>query len=91
MQLKGSNVADELPKFAKEHEITDVIFGKSAHSRWEIIWKGSVINRFLREVHDAAVHVVPRDQQSDQLVSSYHNIEANFYQILGLSGCSDNT
>ena len=59
IELKGTNVADELLKFAREHEITHVIFGQSARSRWEIIWKGSVINRFLREVNDVAVHVIP--------------------------------
>lgn len=58
-KLKGRNVADELLRFARENEITHVIFGQSARSRWEIIWKGSVINRFLSEVSDAAVHVIP--------------------------------
>jgi two-component system sensor histidine kinase KdpD len=62
VNLKGSNVADELLKFACENEITHVIFGQSARSRWEIFWKGSVINRFLKEVKDAAVHVVPLDE-----------------------------
>lgn len=61
-KLKSKNVADELLKFAREHEITHVIFGQSARSRWEIIWKGSVINRFLRDVKDAAVHVIPIDK-----------------------------
>jgi two-component system sensor histidine kinase KdpD len=59
VKLKGTNVADELLKFAREHEITHVIFGQSARSRWQILWKGSVINRFLNEVKDAAVHVIP--------------------------------
>lgn len=59
VQLKGSNVANELLKFARENEITHVIFGQSARSRWRILFKGSVINRFLREVNDAAVHVIP--------------------------------
>ncbi len=57
--LKGKNVADELIKFAKENAITHVIFGQSARTRWELFWKGSVINRFLREVKDATVQVVP--------------------------------
>ena len=64
VRLKGTNVADELLSFAREHEVTHVIFGQSARSRWEIIWKGSVINRFLKEVRDAAVHVVPLDDNS---------------------------
>ncbi|MGB7068370.1 MAG: universal stress protein [Pyrinomonadaceae bacterium] len=65
VKLKGANVADELLRFAREHEITHVIFGQSARSRWEIIWKGSVINRFLREVKDAAVHVIPIEKYTD--------------------------
>jgi two-component system sensor histidine kinase KdpD len=63
VQLRGTNVADELLKFASKSEITHVIFGQSARSRWEIIWKGSVINRFLKEVKDVAVHVVPLDEK----------------------------
>ena len=59
IKLKGKNVSDELLRFAREHEITHVIFGQSARTRWQILWKGSVINRFLREVTDAAVHVIP--------------------------------
>jgi two-component system sensor histidine kinase KdpD len=59
VKLKGKNVADELLRFARENEITHVIFGQSARSRWQIMLKGSVINRFLREVKDAAVHVIP--------------------------------
>jgi len=65
VRLKGTNVADELLQFAREHEVTHVIFGQSARSRWEIIWKGSVINRFLKEVRDAAVHVVPLDDNGN--------------------------
>lgn len=61
-KLKGNNVADALLKFARENEITHVIFGQSARSRWQIFWKGSIINRFLGEVKDAAVHVIPIDK-----------------------------
>ena len=59
IKLKSDNVADALLKFACENEITHVIFGQSARSRWQIFWKGSIINRFLKEVKDAAVHVIP--------------------------------
>src|SRR5258708_30832292 len=55
VKLKGNDVADQLLKFARENEITHVIFGQSARSPWQIIWKGSGINRFLSEVKEAAV------------------------------------
>jgi len=48
--------------FAKREGITHVIFGQTARNRLEILMKGSTLNRFLQEVRDAAVQVVPLDQ-----------------------------
>ena len=62
VKLKSNNVADALLEYAREHGITHVIFGQSARTRWDIFWRGSVINRFLAEVKDAAVHVIPIDE-----------------------------
>jgi two-component system sensor histidine kinase KdpD len=45
--------------FAKREGITHVIIGQSARSRWEMLIKGSTLNRLLEEVRDAAVLVVP--------------------------------
>jgi len=59
VRLKGRNVADALVDFARREGITHVIFGQSARSRWDILLHGSVINRFLNEVRDATVQVVP--------------------------------
>lgn len=63
--LRGQNVADELINFAREHAITHVIFGQSARTRWQVFWQGSIINRFLREVKDATVQVVPLDSKDE--------------------------
>lgn len=63
VSLKSNNVADALLQFARENQITHVIFGQSARSRWEIFWKGSIINRFLSEVKEAAVHVIPLEKE----------------------------
>ena len=62
VKLKSNNVADALLEYARGHGITHVIFGQSARTRWDIFWRGSVINRFLAEVKDAAVHVIPIDE-----------------------------
>ncbi len=59
VKLRARRVADALIEFARQEGITHVIFGQSSRSRWEILWQGSVINRFLDEVRDATVHVVP--------------------------------
>lgn len=59
VKLKGRRVADELIDFARKEGITQIVFGQSSRSRWDILIHGSVINRFLRDVRDASVHVVP--------------------------------
>ncbi len=57
--LKDKNVSDALIAFTKRENISHVIFGQSARSRWDILLHGSVINRFLAEVRDTTVQVVP--------------------------------
>jgi two-component system sensor histidine kinase KdpD len=59
VRVKADRPADGLIAFAKREGITHVIFGQSSRSRWEILIKGSTLNRFLEEVRDAAIQVVP--------------------------------
>jgi len=68
VKLKGSRVADLLVEFAKGEGITHVIFGQSARSRWDLAVHGSIVDRFLRDVRDATVQIVPMrgDDASDE-------------------------
>ena len=59
VRVKADKASDGLIAFARRAGITHVIFGQSQRSRLEIWWRGSVIDRFLREIRDAAVQVVP--------------------------------
>jgi len=59
VRLKSRRVADALIEFAKREGITHVVFGQTSRSRWDILLHGSIINRFLDEVRDATVQVVP--------------------------------
>lgn len=63
VKLKGRRVADELIDFARREGITHVVFGQTSRSRWDILLHGSVIHRFLDEVRDATVQVVPLDHE----------------------------
>ncbi len=59
VSLTDRNVSDALIRFAQQENISHVVFGQSARSRWDILWGGSVLNRFLSEVRDVTVQVVP--------------------------------
>jgi len=64
VKLKGSRVADLLVEFAKRG-ITHVIFGQSVRSRWDLVMHGSIVDRFLRDVLDATVQIVPVPSDAD--------------------------
>jgi two-component system sensor histidine kinase KdpD len=57
--LSDRHVADALIRLAQQESISHVVFCQSVRSRWEIFLRGSVINRFLAEIRDVTVQVVP--------------------------------
>jgi two-component system sensor histidine kinase KdpD len=57
--LTDRNVSDALIRFAQQEGISHVVFGQPVRSRWDIFMHGSVLNRFLSEVRDVTVQVVP--------------------------------
>jgi two-component system sensor histidine kinase KdpD len=64
VSLTDRRVADALIRFAQQESISHVIFGQSIRSRWDFLIRGSILNRFLSEVRDATVQVVPMSQPS---------------------------
>jgi two-component system, OmpR family, sensor histidine kinase KdpD len=57
--LKDKRVANALIEFARKENISHVVFGQSARTRWDILLHGSIVNRFLNEMRDTTVQVVP--------------------------------
>jgi two-component system sensor histidine kinase KdpD len=59
VRVRADRPSEGLIAFARREGVTHVIFGQTARTRWERLWRGSTIDRFLSEVPDAAVQVVP--------------------------------
>lgn len=59
VRVKAENPSAGLIAFAQREGITHVIFGQTARGRWEQLWRGSPLDRFMTAVPDAAVQVVP--------------------------------
>jgi two-component system sensor histidine kinase KdpD len=58
VRVKADKPADGLIAFAQREGVTHVIFGQSARTRWELLVRGSTLDKFLSAVPDAAVQVV---------------------------------
>jgi two-component system, OmpR family, sensor histidine kinase KdpD len=62
VNLTDRNIADALVRFAQQESISHVVFGQTTRSRWSVLWSGSVLNRFLSEVRDVTVQIVPANK-----------------------------
>lgn len=59
VSLTDRHVSDALVRFAQQENISHVVFGQTTRSRFDILLHGSVLNKFLSEVRDVTVQVVP--------------------------------
>jgi two-component system sensor histidine kinase KdpD len=64
--LTGSNVAEELVSYAVRHNISRIIIGKPARSRWKEILFGSVVDDLVRRSGDIDVNVITGDKTTTE-------------------------
>ncbi|TNC12379.1 sensor histidine kinase KdpD [Methylobacterium terricola] len=55
-------IADDVIGFAREHNVTHVVIGKSTRSRWFELLHGSVVHDLLRRSGSISVHVVAGEE-----------------------------
>jgi len=62
----SGGVADDVIAFARAHNVTQVIVGKSERSRWFEIAHGSVVHDLLRRSGNISVHVISGEALSQE-------------------------
>lgn len=74
---------------AREKNITQIIIGQTAQSRWEQLTKGSIINTLLREIPFVDLHIISvarhlknPDKHFDKGVRAYLVQEENDYRLI---------
>jgi two-component system, OmpR family, sensor histidine kinase KdpD len=60
----GRHTADDVIAYAKSNNITQIIVGKSARSRWFELINGSVVRELLDQAGNIAVSVVPGEREA---------------------------
>jgi two-component system sensor histidine kinase KdpD len=58
----SSDIAGDLLAYAREHNITHIVSGKSQRSRWFELLHGSVVDQLVRRARNISIHVVADPQ-----------------------------
>ncbi|WP_411469901.1 KdpD-like non-kinase potassium sensor [Bacillus thuringiensis] len=57
-ESKGRKPADIIIEVAKRLQVTQILLGQSARTRWEEIRKGSIVNEIMRQTKHIDIHIV---------------------------------
>jgi two-component system sensor histidine kinase KdpD len=57
-EVVGDDVAAALVHFARAEHATQIVLGATHRTRWNEVWRGSVVNRVVRASGDMDVHVI---------------------------------
>ncbi len=63
VELGGDDVAQTVIEFARTHQVTFIVLGQSARSRWDEVFHGSIVNRIMRETRNIDVVIVAEDDR----------------------------
>jgi two-component system sensor histidine kinase KdpD len=63
IRTRSKDIARTLLAIAKERQVTQMVLGQPARSRWEELIRSSMINRLLRLNTAIDIHLVPRSQE----------------------------
>lgn len=62
LRFNGSNVAQAIAEVAAKYRITQIVIGESQRSRWEIFFKGSLIQKLVRLLKNIDLHIIATEK-----------------------------
>jgi two-component system, OmpR family, sensor histidine kinase KdpD len=64
LRVKNANIAEAIAETAHKYHITQVVLGQSQKSRWELFWRGSLVQQLVSYLKDIDLHVIATERQS---------------------------
>ena len=64
LRVKSSNVAEAIAETAKKYHITQVVLGQSQKSRWDLLWRGSLVQQLVRYLKGIDLHVIATEKSN---------------------------
>ncbi|MCW5849578.1 MAG: sensor histidine kinase KdpD [Anaerolineae bacterium] len=66
VSIPGQEVAQDLVRYAQSRNVTELIIGKSLHSRWHEMLHGSVVHDVIRASGEIDVYVITGEPETGQ-------------------------
>ncbi len=67
--LAGTNFADTVLEYARNHNVTKIVVGKPTRSRWQFFWQRTFIEQLIRDCGDIDIYFISGDDQAPSTTS----------------------
>jgi two-component system sensor histidine kinase KdpD len=58
LQINSSNLSKTIIDVARKERITQIVIGETRHSRWELLFKGSIVQRLMEALTNVDLHII---------------------------------
>lgn len=87
--LYGTSIVPTLINYARSHNITKIIAGKPLYSRWQELWRGSIVDNLIRQSGNIDIYVVTSQTDStppfiESQKWQLHSPWSHYMQSIGL-------
>jgi two-component system, OmpR family, sensor histidine kinase KdpD len=65
--IPGQDIAEDLIRYARAQNITEIILGKSSRSRWSELWRGSLVHAVVRKSGNIDVYIINGEGEEPQV------------------------
>ncbi|EAW38087.1 sensor histidine kinase [Lyngbya sp. PCC 8106] len=66
VRVQSTNVLDTIIEVARTERITQIVIGETHRSRWQLFFKGSIIQRLMRSLPDINIHIIATENQEKE-------------------------
>ncbi|ELR99890.1 sensor protein KdpD [Gloeocapsa sp. PCC 73106] len=66
LRIKSHDVVMTIVEVAKSERVTQIVVGETGRSRWELLFKGSLVQRLRRSLPEVDIHIIGYSQVVEQ-------------------------
>ncbi|NJN07913.1 MAG: sensor histidine kinase KdpD [Richelia sp. SL_2_1] len=58
LHIRASNLLNTIVDVARKERITQIVIGETRHSRWELLFKGSIVQKLMEALSNVDLHII---------------------------------
>jgi two-component system sensor histidine kinase KdpD len=58
VRVESRDIKEAISKIAAQYRITQIVLGETRKSRWDLLWRGSIVQQLMRSLPQIDLHII---------------------------------